>query len=74
MKVKCDIEINDLSRLEFCMRRAGLNMKSDENVRHFFSAVTFAGIALLQNERDFPQNEFIDLMKTFLTNQKGKAA
>ena len=74
MKIKCDIEISDLSRLEFCMRRAGLNMKSDENVRHFFAAVTFAGIALLQNERDFPQSEFIELMREFLTNQKGNDA
>ncbi len=74
MKVKCDIEIKDLSRLEFCMRRAGLNMKSDKNVRRFFAAVTFAGIALLQNERDFPQNEFIELMREFLTNPKGESA
>jgi len=74
MKIKCKIEIHDLSLLEFCMRRAGLNMKSDRSVREFFAALTFAGLAVLQNEQDFPKSEFIELMREFLTNQKGKAA
>jgi hypothetical protein len=74
MNVKSEIEIHDLARLEFCMRRVGLSMKSDKNIRRFFSAITFAGFALLINERDFPQSDFIELIKEFLTNQKGNAA
>ena len=74
MKLTVQIEIFDLSCLETNMRRAGLAMKSEQEVREFFAAVMFTGLGLLQNEHDFPTSEFIELMKDFLTNkQKGKA-
>lgn len=74
MKITCQIEILDLSRLEPCMRRVGLEMKSDRQVREFFAAVTMTGLGILQNGGPFPCDEFSDLVKAFLTNQqKGKS-
>jgi len=74
MKIKSEIEVHDLFQLASCMDRVGMVLDSEQSVREFFAAITCVGISILQNEYNCPTSEFIDLMKEFLTNQKGKAA
>lgn len=72
MKLTIQIEILDLSPLESNMRRVGLEMKSDQQVRHFFSAIMMTGLSIIQNGDQIPSQDYTDLVKTFLTNPKGK--